>query len=368
MLAVKEAGATVLFLAPGFYHGAETIDDLVNFIAARALDHLGLELELAKRWGGDERQLRVRPAGAGRSPAHVRPHRPGLRRDEPDDDRRSRPALAPVDRGGGCSPGDIVSSTPAAAPATSRSRPRGPADRHRARLLGADARARAAEGARARPGSEVDLLELPFEDASFDAATVGFGVRNVDDLAARARRAAPRPSSRRPARHPRDHAAARRRFAPFYRFWFDRVVPLLGKLLDRWLRVHVSARQRAPLPGPSELAELIAAAGFARRLVPPLRRRIVALHTARGRLSALAEIREAPGLDAYLGELEERLEQAVARPPRRRRRSRATRSRPAASGCGRCSSIPRRRPARAPPVAAGVAVELVHLATLVTTT
>ena len=32
MLAVKEAGATVLFLAPGFYHGAETVDDLVDFI------------------------------------------------------------------------------------------------------------------------------------------------------------------------------------------------------------------------------------------------------------------------------------------------------------------------------------------------
>jgi flavin prenyltransferase len=51
MLAVKEAGATVLFLAPGFYHGAETVDDLVNFIVARALDQLGLDAELSKRWG-----------------------------------------------------------------------------------------------------------------------------------------------------------------------------------------------------------------------------------------------------------------------------------------------------------------------------
>ena len=51
MLAIKEAGATVLFLAPGFYHGAETVDDLVNFIVARALDQLGLEVEVAKRWG-----------------------------------------------------------------------------------------------------------------------------------------------------------------------------------------------------------------------------------------------------------------------------------------------------------------------------
>ncbi len=51
MLAIKEAGATVLFLAPGFYHGAETVDDLVNFIVSRALDQLGLEIEVAKRWG-----------------------------------------------------------------------------------------------------------------------------------------------------------------------------------------------------------------------------------------------------------------------------------------------------------------------------
>jgi len=51
MLAVKEAGATLLFLAPGFYHGAETVDDLVNFIVGRALDQLGLDIELVKRWG-----------------------------------------------------------------------------------------------------------------------------------------------------------------------------------------------------------------------------------------------------------------------------------------------------------------------------
>jgi flavin prenyltransferase len=51
MLAVKEAGATVLFLAPGFYHGAERVEDLVDFIAGRALDQLGLDVALTKRWG-----------------------------------------------------------------------------------------------------------------------------------------------------------------------------------------------------------------------------------------------------------------------------------------------------------------------------
>jgi flavin prenyltransferase len=51
MLTVKEAGATVLFLAPGFYHGAETVDDLVNFVVGRAVDLVGLDVELVKRWG-----------------------------------------------------------------------------------------------------------------------------------------------------------------------------------------------------------------------------------------------------------------------------------------------------------------------------
>jgi flavin prenyltransferase len=51
MLTLREAGATILFLAPGFYHGSETVEQLVDFIVARALDQLGLENALAKRWG-----------------------------------------------------------------------------------------------------------------------------------------------------------------------------------------------------------------------------------------------------------------------------------------------------------------------------
>ena len=51
MLTLRPAGATILFLAPGFYHGAETVDDLVDFIVGRALDQLGLENALVRRWG-----------------------------------------------------------------------------------------------------------------------------------------------------------------------------------------------------------------------------------------------------------------------------------------------------------------------------
>jgi 4-hydroxy-3-polyprenylbenzoate decarboxylase len=51
MLTLREAGATILFLAPGFYHGAETVENLVDFVVARALDLIGLDHALTPRWG-----------------------------------------------------------------------------------------------------------------------------------------------------------------------------------------------------------------------------------------------------------------------------------------------------------------------------
>jgi 4-hydroxy-3-polyprenylbenzoate decarboxylase len=53
LLRLRTAGAVVLFLAPGFYHRPETIEDLVDFVVARALDQLGIENALAPRWGGE---------------------------------------------------------------------------------------------------------------------------------------------------------------------------------------------------------------------------------------------------------------------------------------------------------------------------
>jgi len=53
MLTARRAGATILFLAPGFYHGAETVDDLVDFVVGRCLDQLGLDNALVRRWGTD---------------------------------------------------------------------------------------------------------------------------------------------------------------------------------------------------------------------------------------------------------------------------------------------------------------------------
>ena len=48
---LQHAGAVILFAAPGFYHGAETIDDLVDFVVARILDQLGIDNTLVARWG-----------------------------------------------------------------------------------------------------------------------------------------------------------------------------------------------------------------------------------------------------------------------------------------------------------------------------
>jgi demethylmenaquinone methyltransferase/2-methoxy-6-polyprenyl-1,4-benzoquinol methylase len=98
------------------------------------------------------------------------------------------------------------------------------------------ARAKAAAGdpGTARPRFEWgDALELPYEDDSFDAATVGFGARNFDDLArglAEMVRVV-RPGGRvvvleitTPTRPP---------LSFFYRLWFDRLVPALGLIAGR---------------------------------------------------------------------------------------------------------------------------------------
>jgi flavin prenyltransferase len=54
MLRVTRAGAVVMPASPGFYHRPASVDDLVNFIVARVLDHLGVPQRLVERWGSDE--------------------------------------------------------------------------------------------------------------------------------------------------------------------------------------------------------------------------------------------------------------------------------------------------------------------------
>ncbi len=90
--------------------------------------------------------------------------------------------------------------------------------------------------ARARKKSDLvvwhqgDLLALPFEDASFDAASVGFGVRNVADLelGLRELHRVLRPGGRLAIL---EITQPRGVLRPFFSLWFDRIVPLLGKVL-----------------------------------------------------------------------------------------------------------------------------------------
>lgn len=50
MASLSREGVTILPAAPGFYHGPEDIDDMVNFVAGKILDNLGLENSLYDRW------------------------------------------------------------------------------------------------------------------------------------------------------------------------------------------------------------------------------------------------------------------------------------------------------------------------------
>jgi 4-hydroxy-3-polyprenylbenzoate decarboxylase len=52
MLSASESGATIMVASPGFYHHPKTIDDLVDMVVARILDHLEVEHSLASRWSG----------------------------------------------------------------------------------------------------------------------------------------------------------------------------------------------------------------------------------------------------------------------------------------------------------------------------
>ena len=127
-----------------------------------------------------------------------------------------------------------------------------------------------------------DVLALPFPDGSFDSATVGFGVRNVEDLerALAELRRVLRSGGRLGIL---EITRPRGPLALFYRLWFDGVVPLIGKLLpggSAYTYLPASVRR---FPGPQELAALMQAAGFADVRYRLLAGGIVALHTGAAR-------------------------------------------------------------------------------------
>lgn len=127
-----------------------------------------------------------------------------------------------------------------------------------------------------------DMLALPFPDGAFDAATVGFGVRNVADLPAALAelRRVLRPGGRLAIL---EITRPRGPLRPFFSLWFDRVVPVLGRVLpggQAYTYLPASVRR---FPGAEDLAALIEAAGFEDVRFRLFGGTIVALHTATAR-------------------------------------------------------------------------------------
>src|SRR3954447_18323972 len=124
---------------------------------------------------------------------------------------------------------------------------------------------RARQKAQGRLGvrfEHADALALPYDDASFDAATVGFGARNFGDLGrglAEMVRVV-RPGGRvvileitTPTRPP---------LSTFFSLWFDRVVPLLGRLATDSEAYEYLPRSVKRFPGPAALAGQLGVAGL----------------------------------------------------------------------------------------------------------
>jgi demethylmenaquinone methyltransferase/2-methoxy-6-polyprenyl-1,4-benzoquinol methylase len=124
-----------------------------------------------------------------------------------------------------------------------------------------------------------DLLALPFADASFDAATVGFGVRNVEDLEAGLRELARvlGPGGRLGCL---EITRPRGPLRPFFHAWFDVLVPLAGRLLPGGAAYAYLPASVRRFPGPEDLGAAMERAGFADVRWRLLGGGIVALHTA----------------------------------------------------------------------------------------
>jgi demethylmenaquinone methyltransferase/2-methoxy-6-polyprenyl-1,4-benzoquinol methylase len=154
------------------------------------------------------------------------------------------------------------------------------------KVSGLDFSERMLERARRKDASidwvQGDMLALPFADGTFDAATVGFGVRNVADLelALRELRRVLRPGGRLAIL---EITRPRGVLRPFFSLWFDRIVPLLGKILPGGSAYTYLPASVKRFPDAETLARLLDDAGFGEVRVRLLAGTIVALHTGAAR-------------------------------------------------------------------------------------
>jgi demethylmenaquinone methyltransferase / 2-methoxy-6-polyprenyl-1,4-benzoquinol methylase len=155
------------------------------------------------------------------------------------------------------------------------------AERRGGRVVGLDFSERMLERARKKSGAiewvQGDALALPFGDGEFDAATVGFGVRNFADLEGGLRELARvlRPGGKVAVL---EITRPRGILRPFFRFWFDVLVPLAGRVLpggEAYTYLPASVRR---FPGPDDLSALFERAGFEDVRYRLLGGGIVALH------------------------------------------------------------------------------------------
>jgi len=106
-----------------------------------------------------------------------------------------------------------------------------------------------------------DALALPFADDSFEAVTIGFGLRNLAD-------AEPGLAELRRVLSPGGRVAIleitrpRGVLRPFYRLWFDGVIPLAGKVLPGGSAYSYLPASVRRFPDPEGLAKLMDDAGF----------------------------------------------------------------------------------------------------------
>jgi demethylmenaquinone methyltransferase/2-methoxy-6-polyprenyl-1,4-benzoquinol methylase len=124
-----------------------------------------------------------------------------------------------------------------------------------------------------------DLLALPFAPESFDAATIGFGIRNVSDLDAGLRELARvlEPGGRLACL---EITRPRGVLRPFFRLWFEALIPLAGRALPgggAYTYLPASVRR---FPGPEDLGAAIERAGFGDVRWRLLGGGIVSLHLA----------------------------------------------------------------------------------------